>query len=80
MDITYRGVSLSDLDTLAQLEASSYPSDEAASADALAFRIENANPYFLVMIYQGNIIGYICSTLTGTQELTHESMGPDIEP
>ena len=74
MDITYRGVSLSDLDTLAQLEASSYPSDEAASADALAFRIENANPYFLVMIYQGNIIGYICSTLTGTQELTHESM------
>ena len=51
MEITYRGVSLSDLDTLAQLEASSYPSDEAASADALAFRIENANPYFLVMIY-----------------------------
>ena len=74
MEITYRGVTLSDLNTLAQLEASSYPSDEAASADALAFRIKNAHPYFLVMIYQGNIIGYICSTLTGTQELTHESM------
>ncbi|KAI8378027.1 acyl-CoA N-acyltransferase [Radiomyces spectabilis] len=77
-EYTFEPAQLADLDRVHQLESSSYHPDEAASRQQLENRIGFAamsDPaLFTVMRCQGNIIGFICSTLTNNDLVTDESM------
>ncbi|GAA5962874.1 hypothetical protein JCM3765_005900 [Sporobolomyces pararoseus] len=59
-----------------ELETASYPEDEAASLDSLRYRQEHASDYFLGAYQEPDeeLVGFICSTLTSSSTLTHESM------
>ena len=46
--VFFRPCSPEDLPAVAEMEANSYPPDEKASPEALAFRQQNANEFFLV--------------------------------
>jgi ribosomal protein S18 acetylase RimI-like enzyme len=64
------------------LEAASYPADEAASPENIAYRVRNAAPYFRVAVGSsgdGNdttaeVLGFVNGTLSHEPSLTHESM------
>jgi len=79
VELQFRRATSKDLSTLSKLEYSSYPTDEAASLESLAYRIENASPYFLVATTEFEIVGFICSTrcfsFTHTSMSTHEPLG-----
>ncbi|PNW70672.1 hypothetical protein CHLRE_17g729750v5 [Chlamydomonas reinhardtii] len=67
------------LDRIHELEAASYPEDEAATYDKLKFRIENASNVFLVALSaegdgEPKVVGFVCGTQTRASKLTHESM------
>ncbi|GAA5840450.1 hypothetical protein JCM3766R1_000292 [Sporobolomyces carnicolor] len=57
-----------------ELESASYPEDEAASLASLQYRQENAHEFFLGAYESNQLVGFICSTLTSSSTLTHESM------
>jgi len=76
-----------DVPLAAALETASYPKDEAASPERLAWRHANAGRFFwgvyaddttkspqLAPPSQKTLVGFICGTLTSASELTHESM------
>ena len=70
-----RRATLADLDPLADLEARSYPDDEAASRETLAYRIENAPACFwLAEDPQGALIGFVCGTLGRDDHLSEASL------
>ena len=56
------------------LESSSYPPDEAATAEKIEYRLKYANPFFLVCENDGQLVGFINGTLTKEESLTHHSM------
>ena len=77
----FRPCDAEDLPRVAEVEANSYPPDEAASPEALAFRQASAGDFFLVGLQSGTapdggdeMIGYVCATLTSAATLTHDSM------
>jgi arylalkylamine N-acetyltransferase len=83
----FRPAQASDLQSIIDLETASYPADEAATPDRLEFRLENAGEYFLVAVAPPTnanatssgvdalqVVGFVCSTLTAANSLTHESM------
>ena len=45
-----------------EIEAASYPADEAASLVSLQYRQNNASPYFQCAVLEDNIIGFVCAT------------------
>ncbi|ELR11586.1 acetyltransferase, GNAT superfamily protein [Acanthamoeba castellanii str. Neff] len=78
LKLHFRQCSLSDLDRLDVLETASYPEDEAASREKLAFRLTHAAPYFRCATTAQNgeeqVVGFVCGTLAVGQTLTHSSM------
>jgi cyclin-dependent kinase-like len=65
---------LADLDRLFALETRSYPADEAASRETLAYRIESAPECFLLAEDEG-LLGFVCGTRTEGEHLTAAAMG-----
>ena len=66
---------------IARLEAASYPADEAASPESLAYRAKHAGDVFRVVTAPTaatppttKVIAFVCGTLTHADTLTHESM------
>lgn len=86
--VFFRPCSPEDLPAVAEMEANSYPPDEKASPESLAFRQQNANEFFLVGMARSDaqagelgetpaedvLVSYVCGTLTSGTTLTHESM------
>ncbi|KAF6255831.1 acyl-CoA N-acyltransferase [Scenedesmus sp. NREL 46B-D3] len=80
----FRPPTLDDLEVIHDIEASSYPEDEAASYENLKYRIEQASGQFLVAIKAAGdgsdsnnadqLVGYVCGTCSNASSLTHESM------
>lgn len=73
---TLRQLPKNDLPRAAQLEASSYPPDEAASPAQLEFRCTRAAPFFRGLYDGGELVGFVvgtCSTAAGGR-LEHASM------
>ncbi|GAA5881788.1 hypothetical protein JCM16303_006452 [Sporobolomyces ruberrimus] len=74
MPINYAPLPKDHVQRAYELESASYPSDEAASLTSLEYRQEHASRYFLAAYEDEELIGFICSTLTSSPTLTHESM------
>ena len=75
--VSLRPVSLAtDLDRCYDIEAASYPADEAASKESLTYRFDKASSlsYVAVLEGTGDIVGFVCGTTTKGSELTDESM------
>ena len=87
--IFFRPCVAEDLAAVTEMEQNSYPPDEAASAENLKFRQENAGGFFLVGMKSAceekkselderksadQLVSYVCGTLTSSDTLTHESM------
>ena len=77
----FRPATAEDIPLVAEIEQCSYPADEAASPDALAYRQAHAGEFFLVGVAaseespgEDEIVSYVCGTLTMADALTHESM------
>jgi len=77
-DIIFNWVAAEDLDDALALEQQSYPADEAASLELFKLRQAQAGDLFLgVYLPSGSprrLIGYVCSTQSPAESLTHESM------
>lgn len=64
----------------AEVERASYPEDEAASPESLAFRQANAGEFFLEARLTsgegiaGEMVGFVCGTCCPGSELSHETM------
>ena len=69
-----RRPTLTDLDSLLELEARSYPADEAASRESLAYRISNAPACFRLAEDGGGLLGFVCGTLSRDEHLLDASM------
>ena len=53
------------LQQVQDVEAALYPADEAASAEALEFRMRNAGGFFHVALDSNDaLVGYVCGTTT----------------
>jgi len=66
---------VNDFHSAFELETASYPPDEAASLDTLAYRHKNAPELFLGAYTEENVlIAFINSTRSSSLTLTHESM------
>lgn len=69
-----RRPTLADLDRLLDLEVRSYPADEAASRESLAYRISNAPACFRLAEDGDGLLGFVCGTLSRDEHLTDSSM------
>ncbi|KAI0071309.1 acyl-CoA N-acyltransferase [Panus rudis PR-1116 ss-1] len=73
-----------DIDAAYAIERAGYPPDEAASLEAFRYRQQNAPDLFLGAYIPSSdgssrtLIGYVCSTLSPSSTLTHESMSKHI--
>jgi ribosomal protein S18 acetylase RimI-like enzyme len=64
-----------DLPRVAALEQASYPADEAATPDMLAYRRRVAGEAFLVATDEaGTVVGFVCATRAPGATLTHATM------
>jgi len=79
----FRPCTPEDIPVVAEIESNSYPPDEAASPENLAYRQTHAGAFFLVGIQVGTsptepggdeMVSYVCGTLTAADVLTHHSM------
>lgn len=77
-DISLQRIEIIDLNRVIKLETESYPSDEAASALALEFRIMTASELCYIAFRTGrsDFIGFVIGTAAaaGTRRMTHEMM------
>ncbi|KAF9451558.1 acyl-CoA N-acyltransferase [Macrolepiota fuliginosa MF-IS2] len=77
-NLTFDLVKAEEVSDAIIIEQEGFPPDEAGSLDKFKFRQEQAPDLFLgAFILQNDsrkIIGYICSTLSSSETLTHESM------
>ena len=64
------------MDRVSELEALSYPADEAASKEKLKYRLANAADLFMVAVQASSdmVIGYTCATATDKEQLEAETM------
>lgn len=69
------------LPAVAAMEAASYPADEMASAETLAYRLEHAGPFFKVVLSDEGagsaaprVLGFVVGTLSVARELHHQAM------
>ncbi|KAL4063677.1 acyl-CoA N-acyltransferase [Scleroderma citrinum] len=78
-NILFRNVSSDELGRAVEIECECFPPDEAASLDSFRYRQAQAPDLFLGA-YLANasenheLIGYVCSTLSPSQSLSHDSM------
>ena len=80
VEVRLRPALREDVDALYALEAASYPADEAASRDALAYRQREAGDFFRVVTIDGDdCAGFVCGTRCATFEeesmATHDPSG-----
>lgn len=79
-----------ELEAAAALEAASYPADEAASPERLAYRQKNAGRFFWGAFDkraedagrgpgEGALVGFVVGTLAAGTVLTEESMGEHVD-
>mmetsp|Transcript_15894 Transcript_15894/g.42378 ORF Transcript_15894/g.42378 Transcript_15894/m.42378 type:complete len:349 (+) Transcript_15894:82-1128(+) len=59
------------------VEAASYPQDEAASLEALEFRMSHAPQLFLVAFTGREVVGFVCGTRGAGDRLEEESLSRD---
>ncbi|KAF9004608.1 acyl-CoA N-acyltransferase [Cyathus striatus] len=71
-----------DLQSALEIELQGFPPDEAATIDSFRLRQSQAGDLFLGAYIPGStkreLIGYICSTLSNANTLSHESMSTHI--
>lgn len=60
MELKVRKAQTADLDRIAEIEAESFPPEEAASKEKYAWRLANYPDYFIVGERDKEIIGVIC--------------------
>ena len=84
--LIFKNLNVSYLDVVDQLESASYPEDEKATREKLHLRLTRAPELFMgafVVVVKNNeddrkeeeiLVGYVCSTKTSQESLTHESM------
>jgi ribosomal protein S18 acetylase RimI-like enzyme len=92
-DVTFRQVRSTEVSAVYAIEIAGFPIDEAASIDSLTQRLTLAPQLFLGAYCTSSpssetdptstttteeLIGYICSTLTPSSTLTHDSMSTHI--
>ena len=68
-----------DVDEISEMEAASYPSDEAASREGISMRIREAGDFFYAAREEpgtprGRILGFVNGTKAAGGRLTHETM------
>ena len=75
--LVLKRVPAADVPYIAEMERASYPADEAATPESLAFRQSNAGEFFWGCYPDNDTkpIGFVCGTLTKDITLTHDSMG-----
>ncbi|GAA5995391.1 polyamine acetyltransferase [Rhodotorula paludigena] len=76
MALEYSLVHADDIPSAFELETAGFPEDEAASLESLENRQHNAGNLFLGAYTSSprQLVGYVCSTLTASPTLTHDSM------
>lgn len=76
MDVAHemKSVGEDEVGAVMVLEEEAFPADEAASAERMAMRLKEANPFFLGRYEEGSLVGYVCGTLTAHDRLEEESM------
>ncbi|KAI0777647.1 acyl-CoA N-acyltransferase [Trametes elegans] len=80
MSIFYDLISAEELEDAAKIEARSYPEDEAGSLETFRYRQSQAPELFLGAYLPAadgrgrTLVGYVCSTLSPDETLTHDSM------
>lgn len=57
------------------MEEASYPPDEAASRERLQYRLANAGDVFMVACSTTEVVGFVCATLSNSQQMTHDRYG-----
>ncbi|CAL1711100.1 unnamed protein product [Somion occarium] len=82
MPIVYQPVPPSDIEAAYAIEIAGFPSEEAASLQAFQYRQREAPDLFLgAYLTEGDtrtLVGYVCSTLSPSPSLTHESMSTHV--
>ncbi|KAG5652547.1 hypothetical protein H0H81_004608 [Sphagnurus paluster] len=82
LNIIYDWLSPEDIFAALEIEQQGYPIDEAASLESFQYRQKNAGDLFLgayIARTDGrDLVGYICSTLSPSETLTHESMSTHV--
>lgn len=83
MRLNFDYLSEQDLPDAIEIERQGYPPDEAASLEAFQLRQSQAGQLFLgVYVSQEpsgrRLIGYVCSTLSHAETLTHHSMSEHV--
>ena len=75
-EFTLRCATESDFPALSELEAASFPPDEAASHESMLYRCQVANPYFMCFCdpATGSPLGFINGTCISSSTISHESM------
>ncbi|GAA6036356.1 hypothetical protein JCM8097_001682 [Rhodosporidiobolus ruineniae] len=77
MSIEYALVQQGDIPRAFEIETAGFHPDEAAELASLEYRQEHASLYFLGAYSTASprtLLGYVCSTLTSSSVLTHDSM------
>jgi ribosomal protein S18 acetylase RimI-like enzyme len=76
MDYQIRNVAQDDVSRVAELEANSFPYDEAASEETIRKRQSTAGKYFFVIKAKDSdkCLGFINATCIVGETITHESM------
>ncbi|KAI0090668.1 acyl-CoA N-acyltransferase [Irpex rosettiformis] len=77
-NVFYDLVKASEIPDAHRIEVASFPPEEAGSLEKFQYRQQNAPDLFLGAYLPSSngrdIIGYICSTLASSENLTHDSM------
>lgn len=74
MSVVYRELTPEEIPRAFEIEAASYPADEAASLDSLRYRHTHASGAFLGLFLDGSLQGFVCGTIIKGQVLEDESM------
>ncbi|KAI0746717.1 acyl-CoA N-acyltransferase [Daedaleopsis nitida] len=84
MSIFYDLVSAEELEDAHKIESRGYPEDEAGSLEVFRYRQAQSPELFVGAYLPGpdgtgrTLIGYVCSTLSSKDTLTHESMSTHV--
>lgn len=74
MDLEIRQITRDEIEQIHQLEAESYPDDEAASFDMFLYRWKEAPDLLLAAFHDQELIGFVCGTRYHGDTITNECM------